>query len=223
MSVLLEQTSARRNLSANLTSRLLSGLVNLACVPVFLRILGVGGYGLIGIWGLLESFANLLDLGLSPTMAREMAGAAHDSDKAVELRDLVRTLEFGYWAVGLLIGVAIALSARLIASHWLRSDAIPPHILHSAILLIALLIVCRWPLTFYGGGLTGLERQVLLSWVSFFFLCMRNLGAIAVIVWISPAISSFFLWQVLINFIQTVALGALLWNCLPAGPRPVFA
>lgn len=218
----LEQTSTRQNLSSNLLSRLLSGLVNLACVPVFLRVLGVSGYGLIGVWGLLETFANLLDLGLSPTMTREMAATNHEAEGAGDLRDLVRTLELGYWAIGLVIGGAVALAAPLIATHWLHSNTVPRHVMRSALQLIALLIVCRWPISFYGGGLSGLERQVLLSWASFFFLCTRNLGAIAVMLWISPTISSFFMWQVLINLGQTVVFGALLWRCLPAGPRPVF-
>jgi O-antigen/teichoic acid export membrane protein len=222
MSILLEQTSTRQNLSANLVSRILSGVVNLACVPVFLRVLGVSGYGLIGIWGLLETFANLLDLGLSPTMTREMAATSREPESVAQLRDLVRTLELGYWAIGLLIGAGIALAAPLMAAHWLHSNNIPPHVLRSAIVLIGLLIVCRWPLSFYGGGLSGLERQVLLSWVSFFFLCARNLGAIAIMVWVSPAISSFFLWQVVINLVQTAVFAALLWSCLPAGPKPVF-
>src|ERR1700743_3477278 len=117
MAVILEQTSVRQNLSANLLSRLLSGGVNLACIPGFLRVLGVGEYGLIGVWGLIETFANLLDLGLSPTMVREMASAAGDADGASQLRDLVRTLELGYWAIGLLIGAGVALSAPLLVSH----------------------------------------------------------------------------------------------------------
>jgi O-antigen/teichoic acid export membrane protein len=197
-------------------------LVNLACVPIFLRVLGVSGYGLIGIWGLLETAANLLDLGLSPTMMREMARSSGDPVGAVRTRDLVRTLEAAYWTIGLLIGASIALASPLIATHWLRGGTISPQVLRSAIMLIALLIACRWPLSFYWGGLSGLERQVLLSWVSFFFVCARNLGAIAVITLISPAITTFFLWQVVINLTQTAAFALLLWNCLPAGPKPVF-
>src|SRR5487761_1473234 len=66
-------SSVQGNVSANLASKVLSVLVALACIPVFIRVLGIGGYGLIGIWATLETMANLLDLGLSPTMTREMA------------------------------------------------------------------------------------------------------------------------------------------------------
>src|SRR5271155_817152 len=74
--LLLRRTSIRRNLFANLISKVLSGLASLSCIPVFLRVLGTGGYGLIGVWTMLEVIANLLDLGLSPTMIREMAASS---------------------------------------------------------------------------------------------------------------------------------------------------
>jgi O-antigen/teichoic acid export membrane protein len=221
MSSALAPTSVRQNLSANLISKLLSGLVNLACVPIFLRVLGVSGYGLIGVWALLETFANLLDLGLSPTMTREMAASSRDRESADQIRNLVRTLELGYWAIGTIIAAAIALAAPVIAKNWLHSNAVAQGSLHSLIVLIALLIFCRWPMSFYGGGLSGLERQVLLSWVSLLFSLVRNFGAAVVIVLISPTIYAFFIWQLAINCVQTATLAALLWHCLPAGSKPI--
>jgi O-antigen/teichoic acid export membrane protein len=190
-------------------------------VPIFLRILGVDGYGLIGIWALLETFANLLDFGLSPTMTREMAASSHNRESAIQVRDLVRTLELSYWTIGAIIGAAIALAAPLITKNWLHSTAVSQSSLHSLVLVIALLIFCRWPMSFYGGGLSGLERQVLLSWVSLLFSCARNFGAALVILLLSPTIYAFFIWQLAINCIQTFTLATLLWQCLPAGSRPV--
>src|SRR5271167_4429119 len=63
--LLLGRTSIRQNLSANLIFKVLSGLVSLTCVPIFFRVLGVSGFGLVGVWTMLETIANLLDLGLS--------------------------------------------------------------------------------------------------------------------------------------------------------------
>ena len=197
-------------------------MVNLACVPIFLRVLGVSGYGLIGIWGLLETFANLLDLGLSPTMIREMARSFVANRGSDRIRDLVRTLEVGYWSIGILIGATIAFAAPLIAPHWLRGGTISPQVClrdHAGRTADCLPMANE----FLWGGLSGIERQVLLSWVSFFFLCARNLGAIAVIIWISPAITDFFS---VASSDQSHANRGL--RCCssgiacPAGPRPVF-
>ena len=120
--LLSRQTSVRWNLSSNLASRVLAAVVNLACIPIYIRVLGVSGYGVIGIWLTLEALANLLDLGLSPAMTRELASTARSSEETQNLRDLVRTIEVIYWTVGLLIGAVIVLGAPLIATHWLQSS-----------------------------------------------------------------------------------------------------
>ncbi|MEA2680689.1 MAG: hypothetical protein QOK03_2411, partial [Candidatus Binataceae bacterium] len=133
---LWDQTSVRQNLSSNLVTKALSALVSLACVPIYLRVLGVSGYGLIGVWTMLESLANLLDLGLSPTMTREMAAASTSVEAAHEARDLVRTLEVFYWAIGVLIGGAIILASPFLAVHWLNSSKFSAHDLRNVIVLI---------------------------------------------------------------------------------------
>ncbi|HUN60012.1 MAG TPA: oligosaccharide flippase family protein [Candidatus Binataceae bacterium] len=214
-------TSVRRNLSANLISRILSGLVNLACVPIFLRVLGVSGYGLIGVWALLETFANLLDFGLSSTITREMAASSRKAGNADHIRDLVRTLELGYWSIGAILAGVIVLAAPVLARSWLHSNTVAESSLRSVVVLIGFLIFSRWPMSFYGGGLSGLERQVLLSWISLFFTATRNLGAAVVILLASPTTWAFFAWQLIINSIQTVILAVLLWHCLPAGSKPI--
>ena len=56
--LLLRQTSVRQNLSANLITKVLAAVISLACVPIYIRVLGVAGYGIIGIWATLETLEN---------------------------------------------------------------------------------------------------------------------------------------------------------------------
>jgi O-antigen/teichoic acid export membrane protein len=217
-----KRSSVRHNLLANLGGKALSLLISLICVPIYIRILGIGGYGLIGIWMTLETIANLIDLGLSPTITREMAGCSTRAGGAQEARDLVRTLEAGYWLIGVLIGGIVMWCASPITFHWLQSNQLPSETRRSAIVLIGILIACRWPLSFYGGGLTGLERQVLLSGVSTAYACLRSLGSVLILVFVSPTIGAFFEFQIAINIVQTAVLTVLLWRCLPAGNTPRF-
>ncbi len=213
-------SSVRNNITANLASKVLSVLVSLACVPIFVRILGIGGYGLIGIWVTLESLANLLDLGLSPTMTREMALLSAPGAQGQQARDLVRTLEVVYWVLAFLIGGAVVISAPLISTHWIRSAEISPAETRAAVTMIGILIACRWPLSFYSGGLVGLERQVMLAWVTTAATCVSSIGAVVVLLWFSPTVTAFFAWQIGVNFVLTILLTFLLWKCMPAGVAP---
>jgi O-antigen/teichoic acid export membrane protein len=212
----------RHNLLANLGGKGLSLLVSLACVPIYIRVLGIAGYGLIGIWMTLETVANLIDLGLSPTITREMAACSTRAGGARDARDLVRTLEAGYWAIGVVIGAIIVSCASPISAYWLRSNQLSPATLRTAIVLIGILIVCRWPLSFYCGGLIGLERQVLLSGVGTAYAYVRSLGSVFVLLFVSPTIFAFFLFQIAINLVATGAFAVLLWRCLPPGRTPRF-
>jgi O-antigen/teichoic acid export membrane protein len=217
-----KRSSVRHNLLANLGGRGLSLLVSLACVPVYIRVLGIAGYGLIGVWMTLENIANLVDLGLTPTITREMAACSTRAGGAQDARDLVRTLEVGYWMIGLVIGGVIISCASPIAAHWLRSNELPPDTLRTAIVLIGILILCRWPLSFYCGGLNGLERQVLLSGVGTVYAYVRSLGSVFILLFVSPTILAFFVFQIAINVAQTLVFTTLLWRCLPQGRTPRF-
>ena len=220
--LLLRQTSIRLNLSSNLVSKFLTAAVSLACVPVYIRVLGVAGYGVIGIWITLETLANLLDLGLSPTMTRELAATAPLAEEAQNVRDLVRTMEVVYWTVGLLVGAIIVLGAPLIASHWLQSGQLSVGELRNSVQFIGVLVLFRWPISFYSSGLIGLERQVLLSWMGFLVALLRSLGAVGVLVFVSPTLVAFLTWQIAINIGNTATVEALLWWSLPKGRAPRF-
>ena len=144
--------------------------------------MGMEAYGLVGFYFLLQGIINILDLGLSPTMNREMARYSVMPDKAGEARDFVRTLEIGYWAVGILIGVAIYFAAPHIATHWIKAGDIPASEVRRAVAIMGVLAALQWPLSLYQGGLLGLQRQVLLNGISIVTATLGGGGALLVAV-----------------------------------------
>src|SRR5437764_109523 len=48
---------------------------------------------------------------------------------------------------------------------------------------------------------------------------LRTVGAVGVLMFVSPTLDAFFVWQITINAVQTAALGWLLWRGLPPGDR----
>ena len=63
----------RRNVLASFAGKMLTALLSLAFTPLFSRLLGMEAYGLIGFSITLNAALNLLDMGFSATMNREMA------------------------------------------------------------------------------------------------------------------------------------------------------
>ena len=85
--------SLKVNTLANLVGRGWTALLSFLFIPIYIKILGIEAWGLIGFFVILLAMLNLLDMGLSSTLNRELARLSIQSGTNREQRDLVRTLE----------------------------------------------------------------------------------------------------------------------------------
>ena len=67
----------------------------------------------------------------------------------------------------------------------------------------------------YRSGLIGLERQVQLNVVTSIAATVRGVGAVAVLAWVSPTMSAFFVWQAIVSGATALAMLALLYRHIP--------
>ncbi len=206
----------KKNVIANFVGNGWTALIALVLIPLYIGFLGIEAWGIVGIFISLQSFCVLLDLGLSATLNRELARLSVHNDKAQEMRDLVRTMELIYWAVAILIGVAIFALAPVIANYWVQASRLSPGIIQNAIRLMALAISLQWPFGLYSGGLLGLQRQVLLSGgINVAATTMRGAGSIVILWKVSPTLQAFFSWQIAVSLMQSCLAGWFLWKMLP--------
>ncbi|MGA9390859.1 MAG: hypothetical protein WBV69_10475, partial [Candidatus Sulfotelmatobacter sp.] len=161
----------------------------------------------------------ILDLGLSPTMNREMARYSVQPEKADEARDLVRTLEVGYWLIGVAVGIVVVSASPWVATHWIKANHVPVRSIRQAIALMGILAVFQWPVSFYQGGLTGLRKQVLFNLLRIIASTVSNGGAILILWLVSPTIQAFFLWLVATNAVMAILWTIFLWKSLPVATR----
>ena len=208
------------NILANLLGQSWSVLVSIAVIPLYIKFLGIEAYGLLGFYMMLQGILQVLDLGLSPTMNRELARYSTMPDKAGEARDLVRTLEVGYWLLGIIIGGVVMGAAPFFAHHWLNVGALPPEVVQEALLLMGVLVALQWPQSFYGSGLMGLQKQVLVNSVGIPMSAVGSGGAVFILWLISPTITALLRWQILVSVIQVSLVTFLLWRSLPSSGRP---
>ncbi len=214
----------RRNLFANLAGTSWSALLGILLVPVYLRLMGVAAYGLVGLYVTLQALVQVFDLGLTPTMNREMARYSMDLERIGERRSLARTLEIGYWGLGTLMGAAIIALAPIISREWLNATEMPTRVVADSLALMGLSAFLQWPVSLYIGGLMGLQKQVLLNWAKMLIASVGAAGAGFVLVRISPSPVAFFAWQALMAGIQVVVVRTLLWRSLPpTGTRCSFS
>ena len=109
-----------RNVIANVAGNVWTGLMGLAFIPLYIHFMGIEAYGLVGFFLTLQAVFSLLDLGLSTTLNREFARLSAQEGLRGEMRNLLRTLEVGYWAIGIFNGAAIAALSHVIAFRWVQ-------------------------------------------------------------------------------------------------------
>lgn len=203
------------NAAANYGGSLWTALLSVVLVPVYVRYVGVEAYGIIGLFAVVQALASLLDLGLSPTLSRELAHQSGRAGSAGSMRTLVRTLEVVYWAVAVLLGLALLALAPLLAHRWVEARGLSDAQVLRAFWILGLSFAVQWPASVYTGGLQGLQRQVELNAVLAGMGTVRSLGALAVLAWVSPTLDAFLFWQLASGAAQTLLLGLLLWKSLP--------
>ncbi len=124
---------------------------------------------------------------------------------------MLRTLGVIYWAMAAMIAVSMVILSPLIASHWLQSKNLPHDTVAHALMLMGLVVACRWPVGLYMGALMGMQRMALSSTIAAGVGTISSLGAVAIFVFISPTIEAFFIWQACIGITYAIVLRYTAW------------
>jgi O-antigen/teichoic acid export membrane protein len=200
-----------RNLIAGVANSIWSALIGLAVVPIYLKYLGIEAYGLIGFFVTTQSLLQLLDMGMATTINREVArcAAAGDIRKAGKL---LYTLDIIYWSLATAIVLLILVLSPWVSEYWLLSRQLTPQSIMHAVMLMGLVLGCRWPIGLYQGVLIGAQRLTISSSINIAMVTIGSGGAIAVLALVSPTIEAFFVWQVCVGLAYTVTMRVAAWR-----------
>ncbi|HEV7239595.1 MAG TPA: glycosyltransferase [Thermoanaerobaculia bacterium] len=211
--------SVTRNMVANYFGQGWRALMILAFVPIYIRYLGIEAYGLIGIFTVLQSWMNLLDMGMRPALTREMARFTAGGIDVQNIRDLLRTVESLALLLATGAGVVIWSLSGWLATNWLNVQDLDVSVVGRAVAIMGVVAALRFLETIYVGSVIGLQRQVLENTVSSIMATLRGVGAVAVLAWVSPTITAFFVWQGLISLLTVVVYSLITHRVLPRPPR----
>lgn len=197
-----------RNMAAGMANSVVLVLVNLIALPFYLRFLGMEAYGLIGFYATLQAVLQVLDLGLAPTISREIAHGAETGQQR-RSASLLRTLGMVYIGVAIAIAAIIASIAPWIGAHWLQAKSLPDTTVTQAVALMGVNLACRWPISLYHGALVGAHRLARSAATSMAINILAAATAIAVLAWGVRSIQAFFVVQAAFGLLQAIVLRAL--------------
>lgn len=210
--------SFRHNILANYASQLYVTAVGIVMVPLYIRYMGAEAYGLVGFFAMLQAWFNLLDMGLTPTIARASARHQGGAMSLLDYRRLTRALEGVFVAIALLGGIVLFALAQQIADKWLNVSLLPKHDVTRALQLMAVIIALRWMCGLYRGVITGAERLVWLSGFNSFIATGRFVLILPVLMFVCASPQAFFGFQLGVAVLEAAGLAWMAYRLLPVIP-----
>ena len=210
--------TAQRRLSLNLIANFVGqgwrGLMALLFVPFYVRILGVEAYGLIGLYTSLQLALALLDAGLRPTLAREMARFTGGAMDAAAIRVMLRSIELPLLALSLTIALIMFAAAPWLATSWVHPQSLDAATVTQAFRMMGLVAAAQFLEAAYDSSLSGLQRQVLQNVIVTLIATLRGFGAL-IVLWIAPRLTAFFQWQAAVAVLSCLLLALAVYRSLP--------
>ena len=191
-----------RNIIANYGSRLWGFISIYLFIPLYIHLLGIEAYGVIGFYSVILGVVSFVDAGISSAINREMAKS---TDYAYKL-NVLHKLERIYLSICFLIGAIIYVSAPYLANHWLTTEGISTSEMIGYLRLISVGVSLQLMSFIYFGGLMGLQKQVRANGIQVVWSVVRAAFAVLGLYFISRSLEFFFSWQIACNLLYLAAL-----------------
>jgi len=205
----------KKNLIFNFVGQGWTAIMGIIFIPFYIKYLGIELYGLVGFFAILQAWFLLIDMGMRPTLSREMAFYSGGSHTDKSIRDLLRSIEIIAIFIAFLITSIIALSANWISSSWLQAGTVQLETITRSLLIMSLVIGIRLIEGIYTSSLLGMQKHFAFNVVQSLMATIRGFGAVIVLKWISPTIEAFFIWQAIISFVTLIIFILVTYYFLP--------
>jgi O-antigen/teichoic acid export membrane protein len=208
--------SVQGSFAATLASRVYLTLLSILMLPLYLRHMGLEAYGLIALFLVLQMWFQLLDVGLTPTLAREAARYRAGALTAHDFRLLMRAMEGVFWVLSAMAAVTMFLASDAIARRWLQSEHLTTQDVAHSLRLMAPCIALRLLSEMYRGVISGLERLVWLAGFNAALGTLRLVLVLPYLVWVDNSPAGFFSFQLAALLLETGLLIAQAYRRVPS-------
>jgi O-antigen/teichoic acid export membrane protein len=195
-----------KNILANFVGRFWSLLSVFIFIPFYIHFLGIELFGLVSFFATIQTLLFLLDAGLTAAIRREFSSGEPNREVRQHKFKLLRSTEFYYVIIALLIAGLIFLSVNWLVNRWLDLENIDPEIARTTIRLMGISIGILLFSSLYSGALMGLEKQVMANAYQMTWSLCRN-GLVIIVLWqVASDIRLFYLWFIIIDLIYIFLL-----------------
>ena len=213
--------NVRLNTITNYVGQSYTIAVAIIITPFYLQYLGAEAYGLVGFFMLMQNWLNLLDMGLSTTLGRQVAYARGQVNGFEKFHNLLRSFELIFLVLTLVIVVGIYSGSNWLAHSWIKPVALSPKNISYCISIMGLIIGLRFFSTIYRSGINGFEDQIWINKVGVAISSLKYIGSFLILIYFSSDIRHFFEYQLVIGILEAALLGRRFYYNLPPSATPI--
>lgn len=185
--------SISRQLAANVVGRMWVLLSNIIFFPVYLHLLGIQNFGVIALFMAVVVLITFLDMGISPTLARELNDQGHSYHEKL---NLLFTYEITYAAlISMIVLVALLIPHDAFLLFVSPTDLARPEVGQSIRLVFVAAAVLMF-FNFYIAAIRGIEQQVKGNLILLSAGIVRS-ALVVLPLWLFPTPKVFLIWQLI--------------------------
>jgi O-antigen/teichoic acid export membrane protein len=184
-------------------------------VPIYIKYIGIEGFGLVSIFVALSAIFGLLEMGMAPALNREVSNFLGGARSEQYLRNLLRTIEIIFFGVGTFVVLMFYFGSEFIIDSLLKLERSTNNGVNTGFYLMGAIAACRLFENIYSNFIAGFQRQVHLNIINSCIATVKGLGVILVLDWISPTTNTFFAYQLFISILSIVILRFLTYQSFP--------
>jgi O-antigen/teichoic acid export membrane protein len=207
--------SLKKNASANFIGLGYTTAIGIFILPLYLKYLGAEAFGLVGIFMVMQAWMQILDMGMSPMLARQSAHTRGQDKNYLALKKLLRSLELIFFSLAIVVALSIAAGSAWIANTWLKVSSIDLTKVIYCLVLMGLVIGGRLPALLYRSGIQGFENQVWLNVANIILVTLKYVGALLLLHFVTQDIIYFFVFQLSISIVELVVLATMFYSFFP--------
>jgi O-antigen/teichoic acid export membrane protein len=212
----------KKNIFFNYIGRAYSALIGLFVLPLYLSYLTAEAFGLIGFFMIISGLLAMIEVGLSSLMTRESAKLKSSEKGLLELKSILRAVEFFFLIFSLLIFFSALFSINWIANSWINASEIDFDIVVFSLLIISILTGLKLTVSMYKGLINGYEDQVWLNIFNIWINTMKFVGGLLFVAYFSPNILHYFIYQLFIGLIEILVIINRVYLFFPRGKVWVY-
>lgn len=199
-----------------------TALMSFVFTPLYIKYLGPESYGLVGVYAMIQGWMILLDVGLSPTLSREvsMYKAGVYVDK--EIKEIFSSIEMIYIVLGISSGFLLIIFSSWISRNWLQINNLSLDVVASSVICFSFLIVFRWVSGLYSATIMGAQDIIWYNITRSIFSTLRGAGVIVVLHLVLSDIRVFFVYQAIIVLFELIVLRFRILRILPSPKKALL-